>query len=105
MKIQSGNVIVASGDVTDGGEFWMCGGCAYPKVICTLVDVDANVGDVFENGQWVTPVVETPRDIKAEIAALEIQVTPRRQREAILGTDNGWLANIDAQISALRAQL
>ncbi len=41
----------------------------------------------------------------AQIAALESSITERRKREAILGTDNGWLANIDAQIAALRAQL
>jgi len=30
---------------------------------------------------------------------------PDRRREAILGTDNGWLADTDAKIKALRAQL
>ena len=43
--------------------------------------------------------------IKADIAALEDSVTPRRQREAILGTDNGWLANVDLEIAELRGQL
>ena len=43
--------------------------------------------------------------IKAEIAALEATITPRRTREAILGTDNGWLADQEAAIAALRAQL
>lgn len=43
--------------------------------------------------------------IQQQIAALESQVTPRRYREAILGSDNGWLANMEAQIVALRAQL
>ncbi len=44
-------------------------------------------------------------EVLSSIAALEAKITPRRQREAILGTDNGWLANVDAQIAALRAQL
>lgn len=43
--------------------------------------------------------------IKSDIAALEDSVTPRRQREAILGTDNGWLANVDLEIAELRGQL
>ena len=43
--------------------------------------------------------------IKRQIVALESQQTPRRIREALLGTDNGWLAGIEAQIEALRAQL
>ena len=40
-----------------------------------------------------------------EIIALEATITPRRTREAILGTDNGWLVAQDAAIAALRAQL
>ena len=43
--------------------------------------------------------------IKADIAALEATITPRRTREAILGTDKGWLAQQEAAIAALRAQL
>jgi hypothetical protein len=43
--------------------------------------------------------------IKSDIAALEATITPRRTREAILGTDNGWLAGQEAAIAALRAQL
>ena len=43
--------------------------------------------------------------IKADIAALEEKVTPRRTREAILGTDNGCLADIELQIQELRGQL
>jgi hypothetical protein len=41
-----------------------------------------------------------------QINVLEAKVTPRRQREALL-TDAGkvWLADIDAQIAVLRAQL
>lgn len=43
--------------------------------------------------------------ILEQIAALESTVTNRRLREAALGTDNGWLANLDAQITILRNQL
>ena len=45
------------------------------------------------------------QNVLSQIAKLEATITPRRQREAILGTDNGWLAGIEAQIAALRAQL
>lgn len=40
-----------------------------------------------------------------QIADLERTVTQRRMREAALGTDNGWLKALDAQIAALRASL
>lgn len=43
--------------------------------------------------------------IKADIAALESSITPRRTREAILGTDNGWLAQQETAIASLRQQL
>ena len=43
--------------------------------------------------------------IKAEIQHLESKITPRRLREAILGTDNGWLANQDSLISTERNKL
>jgi hypothetical protein len=43
--------------------------------------------------------------IEAQILALEAQQTPRRIRSAIAGTDSGWLAALEAQIVALRAQL
>lgn len=43
--------------------------------------------------------------IKGQIFTLESLQTPRRIREAIAGTDNGWLANLEAQIAELRLQL
>ena len=47
---------------------------------------------------WVNPVIE-------QIKALEATITPRRQREAILGIDGGWLSDVDRQIAELRSQL
>lgn len=41
----------------------------------------------------------------AQIAALEAQVTPRRIREAVLSGDSSFIADIDAQIAAIRATL
>lgn len=43
--------------------------------------------------------------IKQKIDALETELTLRRIREAINGSDNGWMENIDAQIATLRSQL
>lgn len=43
--------------------------------------------------------------IKMQINALERQQTARRLREAVAGKDNGWLADLEAQIEALRVQL
>jgi len=43
--------------------------------------------------------------IKAEIAALEKLVTPRRTREAILAIDTTWLTEQEAAIALLRQQL
>lgn len=40
-----------------------------------------------------------------KILALESKVTDRRIREAVLGTDNGWLKSINDEIVVLRTQL
>lgn len=47
----------------------------------------------------------THRAAMDEIHRLEAEITPRRQREAILGTDNGWLANQESLIAIERAKL
>ena len=55
--------------------------------------------------QAPTPLAED-EIIKQQIAKLEADSSkPRRQREAILGIDNGWLADVNEQIAALRAKL
>lgn len=41
----------------------------------------------------------------SQILELEASITPRRLRDAILGTDEGWLAGVEAQIETLRAAL
>lgn len=59
--------------------------------------------------QWIiTPQKQAEIDRRAllvEIELLEAQQTPRRIREAALGQDNGWLADLEAQIEILRLQL
>lgn len=48
----------------------------------------------------------TPADAIAAaleaIHAIEAEITPRRIREAILGTDDGWLSQKEAEIEAQR---
>lgn len=67
------------------------------------------VGWLFHGGVIVEPPEPPAPDpnagIDAQILALEATVTNRRLREAAL-TDEGraWLADLDAQIAALRAQ-
>jgi hypothetical protein len=63
-----------------------------------------------EELQWTAQVLKYENEqpkilIKAKIAALEATITPRRQREAILGIDTTWLADVEIQIGQLRQQL
>lgn len=57
------------------------------------------------------PVAKDPKPLSASeeaqlsITVLESSITPRRIRESILGTDNGWLADVDSKIKALRKKL
>lgn len=51
------------------------------------------------------PPLAANDQIKHNIQALEATITPRRIREAILGIDSGWLANVNSQIATLRASL
>jgi hypothetical protein len=67
-------------------------------------DGTAKIGGTHDEFGFHDPVI-VPPTILEQIATLESTVTQRRLREAALGTDNGWLADIDAQIAALRAQL
>jgi hypothetical protein len=58
------------------------------------------------NEKLVLQAKEQPKILlKAKIAALEATITPRRTREAILGIDTTWLADVELQIGQLRQQL
>ena len=61
-------------------------------------------GEALANAQ-IQQVTDEKNKIKADIAAIEASVTPRRAREAILGIDKTWLADIELQIAQLRAKL
>tara|TARA_A100000172_G_C2984647_1_gene90623 strand:+ start:122 stop:466 length:345 start_codon:yes stop_codon:yes gene_type:complete len=60
-----------------------------------------------------TPVKDTDQEkadateagILQKIYLLEAEITPRRMREAILGTDSDWLKNKEAEIAEERAKL
>jgi len=43
--------------------------------------------------------------IQEQIAAIEVQITPRRIREALLSGDMSFIAALDVQIAQLRQQL
>jgi hypothetical protein len=45
------------------------------------------------------------RAAMSAILALEAEITPRRIREAILGTDSDWLKNKEAEIATERSKL
>jgi len=40
-----------------------------------------------------------------QIETLERKVTPRREREAILGIDGGWMAALNTEVATLRNRL
>ena len=56
-----------------------------------------------EEKAWTDGKAE--RDIKRTIRTLEAEISPRRMREAILGTDSDWLKNNAAEIVTERAKL
>ena len=71
----------------------------------------ANIGDTWDGTAFVPKPTPTPAPlspnaaIDAQIAALEATMTPRRVREAATSdAGKAWLAALDSQISALRAQ-
>ena len=47
----------------------------------------------------------TEECLKEDIKTLELSVTERRMREAVLGVDGGWLKSVNDQIADLRSKL
>ena len=45
------------------------------------------------------------QELLKQMSELEALQTPRRMREAMLGTDAGWMETLEDQITALRVQL
>ena len=61
---------------------------------------------------WAETNTPLPADIPSpnisiisQIQVLEATITNRRLRDHMLGTDNGWLASVNDQITALRNTL
>lgn len=66
---------------------------------------DSNYEAWLATGHVPTPISADDM-ILLRISFLEASVTERRRREAILNsTGKAWLADVDAQITALRSQL
>jgi hypothetical protein len=61
-------------------------------------------GDAITAAQ-AQKVEDRKAKIKADIYKLEVEITPRRTREAILGIDTAWLTEQNAAIAILRQQL
>ena len=79
-------------DIANGGESLLPPGCV-------------QISDA-EHAELSKPAPLTGNALYlSQIAELEGTVTQRRLREAALGTDNGWLADLDAQVTALRKKL
>ena len=84
------------------GTQWTLNGDAYDG----LVWIDQETAKPTEaeiDAAWAA--YQARQTILDQIAALEATQTPRRMRDAVAGTDNGWLADLETQIAALRAQL
>ena len=78
------------------------------RLTCDCVDYPfVVIGEysISEDDSLAPPPSAPPRDVKAEIAVLESQITQRRLREAVLGVDNGWLATKELEIQQLRGLL
>jgi len=80
----------------------------HPDLQWIEVADDTTEQDTFIDGsvvKYVEPAPTTEEILLGQITVLENEITPRRLREAVLGTDNGWLASKEAEIAAVRAQL
>jgi hypothetical protein len=62
------------------------------------------VAEVRAQQAWLAADA-TKKSVEKQIKSLEESVTDRRYREAVLGIDNGWLTDLNAQIKTLREQL
>jgi hypothetical protein len=65
--------------------------------------VDLSAETIVTDNEFFAPSFQTQADVKKQqIQVLELQITPRRLREAIMGVDNGWLSEKEAEIEAIR---
>jgi len=101
-RIEAGRVaelITTDGDIKE---------MFHPDLVWVEAPSGVEQGDTYAAGAFSRPapaVIPQAELVREQIVLLELQQTPRRMREAALGTDGGWLASLDAQIQALRKQL
>ena len=76
-----------------------------PNIEDLVIESDmASPGDRYEGGTFI-PAPPPVLTALQKIALLEMSITKRRLREAVIGVDNGWLENVDKQIDKLRKEL
>lgn len=96
-----GGVVQETTDIDPAGRF-------HPDLEWVACADSVQSGEAFSGGIFsaVVPLPLTGNAlILSQIAATEATITPRRVREAVLGTDGGWLHAADAEIAALRKGL
>jgi len=59
----------------------------------------------WDGSAWQSTAETRNAPFKAQIGDLEALITQRRLREAALGIDNGWLANLNNQIATIRLNI
>jgi|TARA_R110000823_G_scaffold59668_1_gene143129 hypothetical protein len=71
--------------------------------VSVLLNAEEVAAREAEEAAWLAAT--TSREATRQIEVLEKAISPRRIREAILGTDGGWLAAQEALIATERAKL
>lgn len=89
-QLRPGAAFLLNGDSLSG-LVWLDGSTQPPSEN----EVVAKATEINEYEARVLPIL-------ASIAEIEMQISPRRLREAVFGIDGGWLAEREAEIAALR---
>ena len=80
-----------------------------PTTLSTTIIEQPSLAHVWNGTGWDLDQVKEDlifnNDIKRQIKELEVQITERRVREAIINNDSSFLTGINTQIEALRTQL
>jgi hypothetical protein len=67
---------------------------------------ESDLGNVGDSWPLPPPAAPDPNlNTLSQISVLEQSISDRRMREAILGTDNGWLKGVNDKITGLRKTL
>jgi len=100
--IYKGNNITNKAFIHDNGTTYL------PTWILELSTVELRdslgITEVSEVPQKTVEI--SPKQVLLDrIGFLELSITSRRLREAVLGVDNGWLQSVNSEITNLRTQL